>query len=71
MKVLILGIDALEYSLVEKWDLKHLKQKEYGKVIVPIYQGAGEPVTLVVWPCFITGKEPKDMGYKGWEHEAI
>ena len=59
MKVLILGIDALEYSLVEEWDLKHLKQREYGKIIVPIYGGGGEPVTLVVWPCFITGKEPE------------
>lgn len=63
MKVLILGIDALEYNLVKKWDLKHLKQKEYGKVTVPIYEGAGEPVTLVVWPCFITGKEPEEMGF--------
>lgn len=63
MQVLILGIDALEYTLVEKWDLKHLKQKEYGKIIVPIYAGGGEPVTLVVWPCFITGKEPEEMGF--------
>lgn len=63
MKVLILGIDALEYNLVEKWDLKHLKQKEYGKVKVPIYEGGGEPVTLVVWPCFISGSEPDEMGF--------
>ena len=63
MRVLILGIDALEHSLVEKWDLKHLKQKEYGKIIVPIYEAGGEPVTLVVWPCFITGKEPEEMGF--------
>jgi hypothetical protein len=63
MRVLILGIDALEYTLVETWDLKHLKQHEYGKTIVPIYKGGGEPVTLVVWPCFITGKEPDEMGY--------
>ena len=33
MRVLILGIDALEYNLVEEWDLKYLKQKEYGKMI--------------------------------------
>ncbi len=62
-KVVILGIDALEYTLVEEWDLKYLKQKEYGKVEVPIYKFAGEPVTLVVWPCFITGAEPDEMGY--------
>ena len=63
MRVLILGIDALEYNLVQEWDLKNLKQNEYGKITVPIYKAGGEPVTLVVWPCFITGAEPEDMGY--------
>jgi predicted AlkP superfamily phosphohydrolase/phosphomutase len=63
MRVLILGIDALEYNLVEEWDLKNLKQVEYGKTIVPVYKTVGEPVTLVVWPCFITGKEPEEMGF--------
>jgi len=63
MRILILGIDALEYDLVEKWDLKHLKQKEYGKTIVPI-TGA-EPATLIVWTSFITGKMPPDFGYGG------
>ena len=36
MKVLILGIDALEYNRVIEWDLKHLKLKEFGKTEVPI-----------------------------------
>jgi len=63
MKVLILGIDALEYKLVEEWDLKHLKQIEYGKTQVPISEGFGEPVTLVVWPSFISGSKPEQMGF--------
>jgi len=63
MRVLILGIDALEYDLVKEWNLQHLLQKEHGKVQVPIYEAEGEPVTLVVWPCFITGAEPEVMGY--------
>jgi len=63
MRVLILGIDALEYKLVEEWGLKHLKQKEYGKTIVPISEGFGEPVTLVVWPSFISGSDPEIMGF--------
>ena len=64
MKILILGIDALEFDLVEKWDLKHLKQLEYGKTIVPLIEGWKEPATVIVWPCFITGeKDPKEMGY--------
>ena len=65
-KVLILGIDALEYELVEKWDLKNLKQEEYGKVELPLDRKDGyfysEPVTLIIWPCFITGKLPKEHG---------
>jgi len=62
-KVVILGIDALEYNRVEKLNLSYLKQKEYGKTIVPITEGWKEPATVIVWPCFITGCEPKKMGY--------
>jgi predicted AlkP superfamily phosphohydrolase/phosphomutase len=58
MKILILALDALEYDLVEKWDLKNLKQKEYGKVILPIKPGE-EPATPAMWLSFITGKEPE------------
>jgi len=61
-KVLILGIDALEYDLVEEWDLKNLKQEEYGKTELPLLPGL-EPATVIIWPCFITGKMPKEMGY--------
>lgn len=28
-KVLILGMDALEYNLVEQWDLKNLNNKKH------------------------------------------
>jgi predicted AlkP superfamily phosphohydrolase/phosphomutase len=61
-KVIILGIDAIEHDLVEQWDLKNLKQKEYGKTILPLLPGQ-EPATVIIWPCFITGKEPEEMGY--------
>jgi len=61
-KVLILGIDALEYKLVEQWDLKNLKQEEYGKIELPLCNGQ-EPATVIIWPCFITGKVPREMGY--------
>jgi len=61
-KVIILGIDAIEHDLVEKWNLKNLKQKEYGKTKLPLLPGQ-EPATVIIWPCFITGKEPDEMGY--------
>ena len=63
MKVLILGIDALEYNLIEEWGLENLKQKEYGKTKVPVVKGLDEPATVIVWPCFITGKEPEEIGF--------
>ena len=61
-KVIVLGIDAIEHDLIEKLDLKNLKQKEYGKTILPLSPGQ-EPATEIIWPCFITGKEPNEMGY--------
>jgi len=65
-RVLILGIDALEYDLVEEWYLKNLKQEEYGKTILPISREDGyfysEPSTLIMWPSFITGFPPKKHG---------
>jgi len=62
-RIIILGLDALEYNIVERLDLKYLKQKEYGKTKVPITEGWKEPATVIVWPCFITGCQPKEMGY--------
>lgn len=56
MKIFIIGIDALEYDLVEKYDLKNLKQEEYGKVIVPINKKTNSPVTPQVWASFLTGE---------------
>ena len=61
-KVIILGIDAIEYDLVETWDLHYLKQVEYGKTQLPLLPGQ-EPITVVLWPCFITGKKPNEMGF--------
>jgi hypothetical protein len=36
------------------------KQKHFGKLKVPITEGAGEPATNVVWTSFSTGKEPEN-----------
>jgi len=27
-RIIVLGIDALEYNLVEEWDLKYLRKEE-------------------------------------------
>jgi len=55
-KIFILGLDGLEYNFVEEWDLTHLKQKEYGKIVVPIDRKLGVPNTPEVWASFLTGE---------------
>jgi len=56
-KMFILGLDGLEYNLVEKWNLEHLKQKVYGKIKVPISKETNFPITPEVWASFLVGKE--------------
>ncbi len=65
-RVLILGIDAVEYDLVERWSLDNLKQEEYGRSRLPIEPEDGylygDPVTPIMWTSFIAGRPPKDHG---------
>lgn len=78
-RVLILGFDGLEYNLVEKLDLKHIKQVEYGKVDIPTecYKKSLEvPYTPVVWASFLTGELPSrhgitELNRKRWENSKL
>jgi len=56
MKVFVFMIDALEYNLVEKYDLHFLKQKQYGKIVVPVDPRLGIPLSPTVWSSFLTGQ---------------
>jgi len=65
MRVILISFDALEHSLVEKFDCKILKQKEYGLLdLEPYFQqrpqgvGSREAMTPEVYATFITGKIP-------------
>lgn len=51
MRVFIVGIDALEYDLVEELNLRNIKQIEYDKVIEP----PTKLLTPILWSSFITG----------------
>lgn len=55
-RVCILALDALEYDLVEKFDLKGIKQVEYGKIDVTMFE---ELATPIIWASFITGQPPE------------
>ncbi|EMR73483.1 hypothetical protein MCGE09_00587 [Thaumarchaeota archaeon SCGC AB-539-E09] len=54
--IFILGIDSLDYDLVEKWNLQNLKQLEYNKIKVPINEKLGLPLSSEVWASFLVGK---------------
>lgn len=61
--IFILGLDGLELNLVEKWDLKNLKQKEYGKLEVPISKRLGVPASPEVWASFLTGRHVRGKAF--------
>jgi len=54
--IYILGIDALDYKLVEKLSLNNLMQIEYNKIIVPINEKYGVPSSPEVWASFLIGE---------------
>jgi len=63
MKIIVLGFSSLEHDLVEKFDLKNLKQKEYGKIQIPLNGLMVDPSPVLVWTSFITGKKPGEFGF--------
>jgi len=57
-KIIVLGIDALEYTLVEEWDLKYLKQKAYCKVDLSDFDVV---ITPLIWAAMLTGKKINEI----------
>lgn len=51
--ITVVAIDALEYNLVESFNMVHLKQTYYGKTNISEFS---EPRTIVLWSSFMTGK---------------
>jgi len=62
VKIAIIAIDALEYTLVKRWRLKNLMQAEYGKVTVNV----APQITPTLWASFLTGSNPHRHGVYGW-----
>jgi len=58
-KMLILGLDGLEISLVEKMNLQMFKQEVYGTHSIDFLSATHTPI---VWGCFITGKNVENYG---------
>lgn len=69
-RVFILALDGLEYNLVEEFDLKGIKQREYGKVDISMFK---ELATPIIWASFITGLPPQKhgLGIRVWNNLVI
>lgn len=57
MRLVILGIDALDINMVKKLNLIALKQSQYGEIKVPLSSISGGPRSPSVWATFLTGQE--------------
>ena len=57
MRLIIIGIDALDIKMMEKLDLNSLKQLQYGELKVPLSSVSGYPRSPSVWFSFLTGME--------------
>lgn len=53
---IIIGLDGLEYDLVEKFSFENLKQKECGKIDLSGFKTLATPT---IWASFITGLPPE------------
>jgi len=64
-RILIICFDGLNRKAVEKYDLKYIKQVEYGDVIVPgVFSG-------MLWSTFVTGKDRTVHGIDSWNRKAL
>jgi len=68
-RVLILAFDALEYDLVEKFDMENLKQEEYGIIDIRDLLLS----TPIIFASFITGLPPEKHGvrYRMWSSDFL
>lgn len=68
MRVFILALDGLEYTLLKKWRCRYLLQRQHGtfKVSEEYFHKEGVPCSPKVWASFITGKKPQEHGVRDW-----
>ena len=66
MRIFILALDGLEYTLVEKWQLEHLQQADYGVYPTIKSQKYKQAYTPKMWSTIITGKTLEQHGVNEW-----
>lgn len=60
MRLLIIGLDALDPDLVERWGMDWFKQKTYGRHYVGFFK---QLFTPIIWGSFLTGLNVEKHGY--------
>ena len=66
LKIIVLGIDGLEYNLVKKWKLQNILQEKYCKTDLSDYT---VKVTPPIWGSMLTGKVDEEI-MRIWEKSA-
>ncbi len=70
--ITVIAIDALEFDLVENFDMKNMKLSYYGKTDISEFS---EPRTMVLWSSFMTGENKEEevlaLGDKEMWHYKI
>jgi hypothetical protein len=61
MKKLILGLDGMEFDVAVDLNLKNILQVQFGRIIVPINEAMGLPISPEVWGSFFCGEHVKLM----------
>ncbi len=60
VNILIIGLDALDPILVNKWKLNWFKQKFWGKHYVGFFKTEYTPI---IWSSFLTGTNVEELGF--------
>lgn len=61
MTLAVIGLDALDYALAQKWDCSNLLLESHSE-IETFSHTFDYPITAEVWPTIATGKLPSDDG---------
>lgn len=64
MTLVVVGLDAADYRLVQMWDLENLLLKNHGP-LETFAHSKDIPITSEVWPTIATGRLPEEGGASG------
>ncbi len=68
MKVVIIGLDGLEASLINPERYPNICQAEHGRISL---KGFNQIQTPQIWTSFITGVMPSEHGIDGFKHQTL